>query len=637
MIENLIADKVAAMPPSGIRKFFDIANEMKGAISLGVGEPDFETPWHIREEGIYTLEKGRTVYTANAGLLELRKEICSYLKRRCDLEYEAKSQVLVTVGASEGIDVALRTVINPGEEVIVIEPSYVSYKPCIVLAGGVPVIINTKAENQFRLTAQEVWEAITPKTKAIILPYPNNPTGAIMEKEDLEKVAEVLRDKNILVISDEIYSELTYSGKHVSIASIDGMYEKTVVLNGFSKAYAMTGWRLGYAAGPKEIIKQMTKVHQYAIMCAPTTSQYAAIEALRNGDSDVEEMVKSYIRSNILSGFLAPFASLLLNVATVAIIYFSSKHISYQSAFTAGDVIACVQYIGLILNGLIVLSWGLVLIPHVFVSSKRVRQVLELKGAESSDKKGEVLNGDLKIENLSFHYPDGSDELVLEGITMSVKNGEKVGVIGGTGSGKSTLIKLLCGFYSPTSGNIYLGNKNYNSLDIADIRQSVSVALQKAMIFQGTLKENVTAFNDSVPDEEVQKIIEIAQLKEFVNEKEGGLYHELKQSGSNLSGGQKQRVNIARTIFKNASLYVFDDSFSALDYLTESKLRKRLNEFLAGKKQLIITQRIATAMKCDRIYVFDGGKCVNAGTHNELLNSSEIYRELYRSQLGAKV
>lgn len=295
MIENLIADKVAAMPPSGIRKFFDIANEMKGAISLGVGEPDFETPWHIREEGIYTLEKGRTVYTANAGLLELRKEICNYLKRRCDLDYEAKTQVLVTVGASEGIDVALRTVINPGEEVIVIEPSYVSYKPCIVLAGGVPVIINTKAENQFRLTAEELTNAITSKTKAIILPYPNNPTGAIMEKEDLEKIAEVLKDKNILVISDEIYSELTYSGKkHISIASIDGMYEKTVVLNGFSKAYAMTGWRLGYAVGPKEIIKQMTKVHQYAIMCAPTTSQYAAIEALKNGDSDVEEMVNSY-------------------------------------------------------------------------------------------------------------------------------------------------------------------------------------------------------------------------------------------------------------------------------------------------------------------------------------------------------
>ncbi len=350
-----------------------------------------------------------------------------------------------------------------------------------------------------------------------------------------------------------------------------------------------------------------------------------------------KEMVKSYVRSNILSGFLAPFASLLLNVATVSIIYFSSKHISYQSRFSAGDVIACVQYIGLILNGLIVLSWGLVLMPHVFVSAKRVKQVLELKGIESSDKKGEVINGDLKVENVSFRYPDGSEELVLNCITMSVKNGEKVGIIGGTGSGKSTLIKLLCGFYAPVSGDIYLGNKNYKSLDIADIRQSVSVALQKAMIFQGTLKENVTAFDDSVPDEEVQKIIEIAQLKEFVSEKEGGLYHELKQSGSNLSGGQKQRVNIARTIFKNASLYVFDDSFSALDYLTESKLRKRLNEFLAGKKQLIVTQRIATAMKCDKIYVFDGGKCVNFGTHDELLQSSEIYRELYRSQLGAKV
>ncbi len=294
MIKSLIADKVRNMPPSGIRRFFDIANEMKGAISLGVGEPDFETPWHIREEGIYSLEKGKTIYTANSGLVELRQEISNYLNRRFNLKYDSKNQVLVTVGASEGIDLAMRAVINYGDEVLIPEPSYVSYKPCVIMAGGVPVVITTKAENQFRLTKEELEQHITEKTKAIILPYPNNPTGAIMEKEDLEAIATVLRDKNILIVSDEIYSELTYKDTHISIATLEGMYEKTVVLNGFSKAYAMTGWRLGYACGPEEIIQAMTKIHQYAIMCAPTTSQYAAIEALKNGDDDVSDMVKSY-------------------------------------------------------------------------------------------------------------------------------------------------------------------------------------------------------------------------------------------------------------------------------------------------------------------------------------------------------
>lgn len=294
MIKSFVADKVKSMPPSGIRKFFDVVNEMKGAISLGVGEPDFETPWHIREEGIYSLEKGRTVYTANAGLIELREEICNYLYRRYNLSYTAKTQILVTVGASEGIDLAVRAIVNPGDEILIPEPSYVSYKPCVVMAGGIPVVIATQAKNQFRLTPEELEEHITPKTKAIIFPYPNNPTGAVMEKEDLEKLAYVLKNKNILVISDEIYSELTYTDNHVSIASLPDMYERTVVLNGFSKAYAMTGWRLGYAAGPIDIIEAMTKIHQYCIMCAPTTSQYAAIEALRNGDVDVTDMVKSY-------------------------------------------------------------------------------------------------------------------------------------------------------------------------------------------------------------------------------------------------------------------------------------------------------------------------------------------------------
>lgn len=291
---DIMIKRVTDVPPSGIRKFFDIVNEMGDAISLGVGEPDFDTPWHIREEGIYSLEQGRTFYTANAGLMELREEICRYMKRRFHLDYEAKTQSLVTVGGSEGIDLALRLLVGPGDEVLVPEPSFVSYKPCTIYAGGTPVPIVTKAENNFKLTAEQLQKAITPRTKVLILPYPNNPTGAIMEKDDLEAIAAVLKDTNIMVISDEIYAELTYGKKHVSIASINGMYERTIILSGFSKAFAMTGWRLGYALGPKEIIKQMIKIHQFAIMCAPSTSQFAAVEAMKNGDEDVEMMCESY-------------------------------------------------------------------------------------------------------------------------------------------------------------------------------------------------------------------------------------------------------------------------------------------------------------------------------------------------------
>lgn len=285
---------VEDIKPSGIRKFFDIVSEMKDAISLGVGEPDFETPWHIREEGIYALEKGRTFYTSNAGLKSLREEISNYLERTQKIHYNPMSEILVTVGGSEAIDIGLRAIINQDDEVIIPQPSYVSYEPCAILAGAKPVIINLNAENEFRLTAEELENAITDKTKILILPYPNNPTGAIMEKDDLEKIAEVIKEHNILVMSDEIYGELTYSGNHVSIASIDGMQERTILINGFSKAYAMTGWRLGYVCAPEAIIKQMTKIHQFAIMCAPTTSQYAAIEALKNGAEDVEMMRKSY-------------------------------------------------------------------------------------------------------------------------------------------------------------------------------------------------------------------------------------------------------------------------------------------------------------------------------------------------------
>ncbi len=287
-------ESVVNIKPSGIRKFFDIVSEMKDAISLGVGEPDFDTPWHIRDEGIYSLERGKTFYTSNAGLKELRQEICNYQKRTQGINYDAMKEVLVTVGGSEAIDIGLRAMINPGDEVIIPQPAYVSYFPCAILAGAKPVIINLKAENQFRLTADELLNAVTDRTKVLILPFPNNPTGAIMERSDLEKIAQICIDKNICVMSDEIYSALTYKGEHVSIASIEGMKERTILINGFSKAYAMTGWRLGYACGPAEIIKQMTKIHQFAIMCAPTTSQYAAIEALKNGDNDVRLMRGAY-------------------------------------------------------------------------------------------------------------------------------------------------------------------------------------------------------------------------------------------------------------------------------------------------------------------------------------------------------
>ncbi|MCR5441801.1 MAG: aminotransferase class I/II-fold pyridoxal phosphate-dependent enzyme [Lachnospiraceae bacterium] len=291
-----LSKKVVDIKPSGIRKFFDIVSEMKDAISLGVGEPDFDTPWHIRDEGIYALEKGRTFYTSNAGLKELREEICNYIYRTQKVSYDPLKQVLITVGGSEGIDMALRAMCNPGDEVLIPQPSYVSYEPCAVLTGAVPVIIDLKAENEFRLTPEEIEEKITDKTKILILPFPNNPTGSIMEKSDLEAIAEVIVKHDLYVISDEIYSELTYKGKHVSIVTLPGLKERTILINGFSKAYAMTGWRLGYACGPENIIAQMTKIHQFAIMCAPTTSQYAAIEALKNGDADVEMMRESYNR-----------------------------------------------------------------------------------------------------------------------------------------------------------------------------------------------------------------------------------------------------------------------------------------------------------------------------------------------------
>ncbi len=293
-MRNPIGKKVVDIKPSGIRKFFDIVLETEGAISLGVGEPDFDTPWHIRDEGIYSLEKGRTFYTSNSGLKELRTEISNYIQRTQGVSYDPIKEVFVTVGGSEAIDLALRAMVDEGDEVLIPQPSYVSYEPCAILADAVPVIIELKEENQFRLTAQEVLDKVTDKTKILVLPFPNNPTGAIMEKEDLEAIARVVIEKDLYVISDEIYGELTYSGKHISIVSLPGMKERTILINGFSKAYAMTGWRLGYACGPQVIMEQMVKIHQFAIMCAPTTSQYAAVEALRNGDDDVLMMKEQY-------------------------------------------------------------------------------------------------------------------------------------------------------------------------------------------------------------------------------------------------------------------------------------------------------------------------------------------------------
>lgn len=304
--DKILSKTASEIPPSGIRKFFDIVSEMKDAISLGVGEPDFVTPWSIREAGITALEKGRTHYTSNAGLMELREEISRYINRKYNIQYDPKTEIVVTVGGSEAIDITLRAVLEPGDEVLIPEPSFVCYKPCTTLAGGVPVPIVTEEKDSFRLTKEKLLEKITDKTKVLILPFPNNPTGAIMEREDLEEIASVLRDTNILVLSDEIYAELTYNNKkHVSFASIDGMRERTVTINGFSKAFAMTGWRLGYAAAPAPIAEIMNKIHQYAIMCAPTTSQFAAVEALRSCDEDVEKMCReyNYRRRILVQGF----------------------------------------------------------------------------------------------------------------------------------------------------------------------------------------------------------------------------------------------------------------------------------------------------------------------------------------------
>lgn len=292
--DKILSDKCKEIKPSGIRKFFDIATTMDDVISLGVGEPDFPTPWSIRKAAITTLEKGKTIYTANSGLLQLREAISKYLSRKQGLDYDPKNEIIVTVGGSEAIDLGIRAVVNPGDEVLVVEPSFVCYKPIIELMHGVPVVIETKKEDEFRLTAEELRSKITERTKMLILPFPNNPTGAVMRRSDLEDIAEVLRGTDIMVLSDEIYSELTYGGKHVSIAQIDGMQERTLLVNGFSKAFAMTGWRLGYLAGPAPIIKQILKIHQYAIMCSPTISQYAAIEAMTNCDGEVRKMVDEY-------------------------------------------------------------------------------------------------------------------------------------------------------------------------------------------------------------------------------------------------------------------------------------------------------------------------------------------------------
>lgn len=293
-MRNPLSKQITEIKPSGIRKFFDIVSEMKDAISLGVGEPDFDTPWRIREEGIYSLERGRTFYTSNAGLMDLKEEISKYLERKIGVNYDPKKECVVTVGGSEAIDIAFRAMLDPGDEVLIPQPCYVSYDPCATLAGGVPVAIPLKNENEFKLTKEELEAAITPKTKILVMPFPNNPTGAIMTREELEPIAEAVKEHDLYVLSDEIYSELTYKGTHTSIASLPGMRERTLVINGFSKSFAMTGWRLGYVCGPELILEQMLKIHQFAIMCAPTNSQYAAVEALKNCEAEVDRMREAY-------------------------------------------------------------------------------------------------------------------------------------------------------------------------------------------------------------------------------------------------------------------------------------------------------------------------------------------------------
>ena len=305
ILEDMILKNIKDMPPSGIRKYFDLVNEMEDVISLGVGEPDFVTPWNVREAGIYSLEKGHTHYSSNAGFIELRDEISKYLKRRCNLEYDPKEEIIVTVGGSEGIDLAIRALIGPGDEIIIPEPSFVAYKGCAAFAGGTVKIIDLKEEDDFKLTKEALEKVITPKTKVLVLPFPNNPTGAIMTRDELKPIVEFLKDKDIIILSDEIYSELSYGKKHESIASFPEIKDKVIVINGFSKAYAMTGWRLGYACGHKVLIDAMKKIHQYAIMCAPTTAQFAAIEALKNSDKDVEAMAREYNRRRrvVVQGF----------------------------------------------------------------------------------------------------------------------------------------------------------------------------------------------------------------------------------------------------------------------------------------------------------------------------------------------
>jgi aminotransferase len=294
--EKILSGKVQRLRPSGIRKFFDMLADMPDAIALSIGEPDFQTPWHIRDAGVYSMEKGWTKYTSNAGLMTLRQELSRYLLRRFNLSYDASTELLITVGGSEAIDLSIRAFVNPGDEVIIVSPSFVCYEPLTLMAGGAPVLVTTKTENEFRLTAEELRAAITPKTKMLILPYPCNPTGAVMRRQDLEAIADVLRGTDIMVLSDEIYAELTYGGKHVSPANIEGMRERTIVVNGFSKSYSMTGWRLGYAAAPAPVVTQLTKLHQFALMCAPTASQYAAVEAVKEGDKDIEHMRSEYDR-----------------------------------------------------------------------------------------------------------------------------------------------------------------------------------------------------------------------------------------------------------------------------------------------------------------------------------------------------
>ena len=684
-MRNPLADKVVDIKPSGIRKFFDIVSEMQDAISLGVGEPDFDTPWHIRDEGIYSLEKGRTFYTSNAGLKDLRQEICNTIQRKQGVTYDWQHEVLVTVGGSEAIDIGLRAMCNPGDEVLIPQPSYVSYEPCAVLAGATPVIIDLKAENEFRLTAEELEAAITDKTKVLILPFPNNPTGAIMEKSDLEAIAKVIEEHDIFVMSDEIYSELTYKEKHVSIVSLPGMKERTIYINGFSKAYAMTGWRLGYCCGPAAIIQQMTKIHQFAIMCAPTTSQYAAVEALKNGDPDIEEMRTAY---NQRRRFLMNAFREYINGMEVVKVFNKDadsyerfrKDVSDYRDYTLAwykaawpwmaiysSLLPCTIILTLPVGAWFVLSgWStlpnLILVlclslsigmpllkslgflptmPQLNYKISALEQVLDAPELQQTEDAFHGKDDTITYDHVSFAYqttqpgPDGKpvviEDEVLHDISFTAKAGQKTALVGESGSGKSTLAKLLIHYYDPQKGSISIGGQKLCDMSLEALNSRISYVAQDQYLFNTSLLENIRLGRLNATDEEVVEAAKKAQCIEFLEKLPQGIHSMAGDAGKMLSGGQRQRISLARAILKDAPIVVLDEATAYADPENEEKMEAAIAELVKGKTLVVIAHKLPAIMNADQICVMDHGKLVATGRHQELIQSCPEYQKLWKA------